>query len=70
MEELYIGTAIGLIYLIVEIVMNKVNKTESPNLFKDSMIVSVISVLVLYSKNYYFTSTNVKTPVFVNEPGF
>ena len=70
MDELYIGTAIGLIYLIVEIVMNKVNKTESPTLFKDSMIVSVISFLVLYAKNYYFTSANTKTPVFVNEPGF
>jgi hypothetical protein len=70
MDELYIGTAIGLIYLIVEIVINKVNKTESTNIFKDSMIVSVISILVLYAKNYYFTSENTKTPVFVNEPGF
>ena len=70
MEELYIGTAIGLIYLIVEIVINKVNQTDSHNLFKDSMIVSVISVLVLYAKNYYFTSGNLKTPVFINEPGF
>ena len=50
MDELYIGTAIGLIYLIVEIVINKVNKTESATLFKDSMIVSVISILVLYEK--------------------
>jgi len=70
MDELYIGTAIGLIYLIVEIVINKVNKTESATLFKDSMIVSVISILVLYAKNYYFTSGNLKTPVFINEPGF
>jgi hypothetical protein len=70
MDELYIGTAIGLIYLIVEIVMNKVNKTESPTLFKDSMIVSVISIIVLYAKNHYFNSMNVKTPVFINEPGF
>ena len=54
MDELYIGTAIGLIYLIVEIVINKVNQTDSPTLFKDSMIVSVISILVLYAKNYYF----------------
>ena len=70
MDELYIGTAIGLIYLIVEIVINKINNTESLNLFKDSMIVSVISILVLYAKNNYFNSTNVKTPVFNNEPGF
>ena len=70
MDELYIGTAIGLIFLIVEIVINKLNKTESPNLFKDSMIVSTISILVLYAKNHYFTSGNLKTPVFVNEPGF
>jgi hypothetical protein len=70
MDELYIGTAIGLIFLIVEIVINKVNKTESPNLFKDSMIVSIISILVLYAKNHYFNSANLKTPVFVNEPGF
>lgn len=70
MDELYIGTAIGLIYLIVEIVINKINNTESLHLFKDSMIVSVISILVLYAKNNYFNSTNVKTPVFNNEPGF
>jgi hypothetical protein len=70
MDELYIGTAIGLIYLIVEIVINKVNKTETPTLFKDSMIVSVISIIVLYAKNHYFNSMNVKTPVFINEPGF
>ena len=70
MEEFYIGTAIGLIYFILETAMNKINKTEYPNLFKDSMIITVISFLVLYAKNHYFNSTGVKTPVFVNEPGF
>ena len=70
MEEFYIGAAIGLIYFIVELAMNKINKTEYPNVFKDSMIITVISSLVLYAKNNYFNSTNVKTPVFNNEPGF
>lgn len=70
MEEVYIATAIGLIYFIVELAMNKINKTEYPNVFKDSMIITVISSLVLYAKNNYFNSTNVKTPVFNNEPGF
>ena len=70
MDELYIGTAIGLIYLIVEISINKIKKTESPNLFKDSIIVTIISIAVLYAKNHYFNSKNGKTPVFNNEPGF
>ena len=70
MDELYIGTAIGIIYLIVEIAINKINKVEGPTLFKDSIIVTIISVLVLYAKNNYFNSTNTKTPVFNNEPGF
>jgi len=70
MEEFYIATAIGLIYFIVELAINKINKTEYPNMFKDSMIITAISCLVLYAKNNYFTSTNIKTPVFNNEPGF
>lgn len=70
MDELYIGTAIGIIYLIVEIAINKINKVEGPTLFKDSIIVTIISVLVLYAKNNYFNYTNTKTPVFNNEPGF
>ncbi len=70
MEEVYIATAIGLINFIVELALNKINKTEYPNVFKDSMIITVISCLVLYAKNNYFNSANVKTPVFNNEPGF
>jgi len=41
-----------------------------PNLLRDSFLVTVVIILLLYLKTEYMKSVDMKTPVFVNEPGF
>ncbi len=76
MDDVYIAIAIALLFFIVKLTMNKINKETEKNenanrdAFKDSIYIFILSVVVLYVKKEYFTKGNVKMQVFTNEPGF
>ena len=70
-EYIYIGIIVAVLYLILKLVMNKYNKSTEPqkDVFKDSIFVGIIVLLVLYGKDY-FSKHGEKTKVFTNEPDF
>jgi hypothetical protein len=76
MDDLYVSASISIIFFVIKLAMNKINKESEKNknanrdAFKDSVYIFIISMLVLYLKKEYFTKTNIKMQVFTNEPGF
>jgi hypothetical protein len=74
MDDLYVAGSISLLFFIVKLAMNKINKntekTANRDAFKDSVYIFILSAVVLYIKKEYFTKGNIKTQVFTNEPGF
>jgi hypothetical protein len=76
MEDFYISAAISIMFFVIKLAMNKINKETENNLnanrdaFKDSVYIFIISMVVLYLKREYFTKGNIKMQVFTNEPGF
>ena len=74
MDDLYISAAISLLFFIIKLSINKINKVTDKetnrDAFKDSIYIFILSMLVLYIKKEYFTKGNLKTQVFTNEPGF
>jgi len=71
MEEIYLGLIAGVLFFAVKLIMEKLKyESEKPNLMRDSFLVTVILITLLYVKTEYMKSVDMKTPVFVNEPGF
>ncbi len=76
MDDFYVSLAISVLFFIVKLAMNKINKATETNenanrdAFKDTIYIFILSMVVLYVKKEYFTKTNVKMQVFTNEPGF
>jgi hypothetical protein len=76
MEDFYISAAISIMFFVIKLSMNKLNKEIENNLnanrdaFKDTVYIFIISMVVLYLKREYFTKGNIKMQVFTNEPGF
>ncbi len=76
MEDFYISGAISIMFFVIKLAMNKLNKELENNLnanrdaFKDSVYIFIITMVVLYLKREYFTKGNIKMQVFTNEPGF
>jgi hypothetical protein len=72
-EYIYIALVVSFVYLILKMVMNKMNKIEKnneKNLIRDSVYVGIIVFAVLYAKDYYFSAIGSKAKVFTNEPDF
>jgi hypothetical protein len=70
MEEIYLGLLAGGLFFVVKLIMEKLKYDVKPNLLRDSFLVTVVIILLLYLKTEYMKSVDMKTPVFVNEPGF
>lgn len=71
MEEIYLGLIAGGLFFVAKLILEKLKyDTEKPNLLRDSFLVTVILIMLLYLKTEYLRSVDMKTPVFVNEPGF
>ena len=72
-EYIYIALVVSLLYLILKMVLEKMNKTDKNNqktIFRDSVYVGLIVFGVLYLKDYYFSKAGSKAKVFTNEPDF
>jgi hypothetical protein len=70
MEEIYLGLIAGGLFFVVKLILEKLKYEEKPNLMRDSFLVTVILISLLYLKTEYLKTVDMKTPVFVNEPGF
>ena len=71
MENFYIAISVAILYFILKMITNKDEKDEvKRNNLQDSVYIFVITILVLYAKDYYFLKDSSKAKVFTNEPGF
>jgi 4-hydroxybenzoate polyprenyltransferase len=72
-EYIYIALVVSIVYLILKMVLEKMNKGDKENqktIFRDSLYVGLIVFIVLYVKDYYFSKVGSKAKVFTNEPDF
>jgi hypothetical protein len=72
-EYIYIALVVSFVYLLLKMVLEKMNKTDKDNqktIFRDSVYVGFIVFIVLYAKDYYFSNVGSKAKVFTNEPDF
>ena len=71
MEEVYVALAMGVLFFLCKIILNKIQKVESTQReFRDSLLVTVLTGTVLWVKKTQFSGLSSKAHVFVNEPGF
>jgi hypothetical protein len=71
MENFYIAICVGVLFFIVKMIMDKDKEDDVKRTnMKDSVIVVLIMLGVLYGKDYYFLKESGKAKVFTNEPGF
>lgn len=71
MEEIYLALAVGFLYFVCKVVLNKLQKQETGQRdFRDSFLVVVLVGSVLVIKKKKFSNLSDKAKVFVNEPGF
>ena len=68
---------IACLYFIVKSLINRMNKQDKDlyqyvrkTLFKDSILIFIISYLTFVAKEQFMTALQVKTQVFTNEPTF
>lgn len=68
---------IACLYFIVKSLINRMNKQDKElyqyvrkTLFKDSVLIFIISYLTFVAKEQFMTALQVKTQVFTNEPTF
>jgi hypothetical protein len=72
-EYIYIAIVVSFVYLILKMVLEKMNNADKNNektIIRDSVYVGVIVCAVLYGKDYYFSEIGSKAKVFTNEPDF
>ena len=71
-EHIYIALLSGIIFFIFKLLMNKKNKESASekDIMRDSVYVTIIVGLILFTKDTYFNKANIKTQVFTNEPAF
>ena len=71
MENVYIAMCIGVLFFILKMVLDKEKEDDvKRNNMKDAVYVFIITLAVLYGKDYYFLKESGKAKVFTNEPGF
>lgn len=71
MEELYIAVAVGVLFFVSKLILNKVQKIKNTQYdIRDSFLAAVLVGGVLFVKKTNFSKLSEKAKVFVNEPGF
>ena len=71
-QHIYIAITVSIVYLLLKLILEKYNsnKEKDKTIFRDSLYVGIIVIVVLYGYEYYFTNSGKKTSVFTNEPDF
>jgi len=71
MENFYIAISVAILFFALKMILNKDKEDDvKRNNLQDSVYVLVITLGVLYAKDYYFLKEAGKAKVFTNEPGF
>ena len=71
MEEVYLALAVGILFFICKLILNKIQKKKnSQSDVRDSFLAGVLTGSVLFVKKTNFSKLSDKAQVFVNEPGF
>ena len=69
-SNFFLATAICVVYFIVRISVEK-NKDAKKKIFKDSVLVGIVSYAVLiFRSNFVSFDTSKTTTIFTNEPQF
>lgn len=69
-SNFFLALCISLVYYILKMVVEK-NKEYKKKLFKDSILVGVVSYAVLiFRSNFVFFESSKTTTIFTNEPQF
>ena len=71
MENFYIAICVAILFFLLKMVLDKDKEDDvKRNHMRDAVYVLLISLGVLYIKDYYFLKESGKAKVFTNEPGF
>jgi hypothetical protein len=71
MEELYLSVAVGILFFVCKLILNKVQKKKnSQEDVRDSFLAAALTGGVLFVKKTNFSKLSDKAKVFINEPGF
>jgi hypothetical protein len=71
MEELYIALAVGVLFFISKLILNKLQKQPNGQRdVRDSFLAAALTGGVLFFKKKGLSKLSDKAKVFVNEPGF
>ena len=71
MEEVYIAVAVGILFFISRLILNKIQKKKNGQSdLQDSFLAAALTGGVLFIKKTNFSKLSDKAKVFVNEPGF
>ena len=71
MENFYIAISVAILFFVLKMILNKDEKDDvKRNNLQDAVYVLMLTLGVLYAKDYYFLKEAGKAKVFTNEPGF
>ena len=71
MENFYIALCVAILFFILKMIINKDEEDAvKRNNLQDAVYILMLTLAVLYAKDYYFLKESGKAKVFTNEPGF
>jgi len=71
MEELYVALAVGVLFFVCRLIINKIQKNPNGQEdLRDSFLAAAVTGGVLFVKKTNFSKLSEKAKVFVNEPSF
>ena len=71
MEEVYLAVAVGVLFFVCKVILNKLQKRKNgQDDVRDSFLAAALTGGVLFVKKTNFSKLSDKAKVFVNEPGF
>lgn len=71
MEELYLSVAVGILFFVCKLILNKIQKKKNGQEdVRDSFLAAALTGAVLFVKKTNFSKLSDKAKVFINEPGF
>jgi len=71
MQELYLAVAVGILFFVCKLILNKLQKKKNgQDDVRDSFLAAALTGGVLFVKKTNFSKLSEKAQVFVNEPSF